>query len=33
MAKCEYCGSIIESDNFDWVLTEIKGLSQKTMGN
>lgn len=32
-AKCEYCGSIIESDSFDWVLTEIKGLSQRTMGN
>lgn len=32
-AKCEYCGSVIESDSFDWVLSGIKGLSQKTMGN
>ncbi len=32
-AKCEYCGSIIETDNFDWVLSGIKGLSQRTMGN
>lgn len=31
-AKCEYCGSVIESDKFDWVLAGIKGLSQKTMG-
>ncbi len=31
-AKCEYCGSIIESDSFDWVLSGIKGLSQKTAG-
>ncbi len=32
-AKCEYCGSVIESDSFDWVLSGIKGLSQRTMGN
>lgn len=31
-AKCEYCGSIIETDNFDWVLSGIKGLSQRTSG-
>ncbi len=31
-AKCEYCGSIIESDSFDWVLSGIKGLSQKNAG-
>lgn len=31
-AKCEYCGSVIESDSFDWVLSGIKGLSQRTMG-
>lgn len=29
-AKCEYCGSIIETDDFDWVLSDIKGLSQRT---
>lgn len=29
-AKCEYCGSIIETDDFDWVLSGIKGLSQRT---
>lgn len=29
-AKCEYCGSIIEADDFDWVLSDIKGLSQRT---
>lgn len=32
-AKCEYCGSVIESDSFDWVLSGIKGLSQRTAGN
>lgn len=32
-AKCEYCGSIIETDNYDWVLSGIKGLSQRTAGN
>lgn len=31
-AKCEYCGSIIETDDFDWVLSGIKGLSQRTVG-
>ena len=30
-AKCEYCGSIIETDDFDWALSGIKGLSQRTM--
>ena len=29
-AKCEYCGSIIETDDFDWVLSGIKALSQRT---
>lgn len=31
-AKCEFCGSIIETDDFDWVLSGIKGLSQRTVG-
>lgn len=31
-AKCEYCGSIIETDDFDWVLSGVKGLSQRTAG-
>lgn len=29
-AKCEYCGSIIESDTFNWAVREIKGISQRT---
>lgn len=31
-AKCEYCGSIITVDNYDWVVTGIKGISQRTVG-
>ena len=31
-AKCEYCGSIITVDSSDWVVTGIKGLSQRTAG-
>lgn len=31
-AKCEYCGSIIETDTFDWAVREIKGISQRTAG-
>ena len=29
-AKCEYCGCILTSDSFDWVVSEIKGISQRT---
>ena len=29
-AKCEYCGSIIETDTFNWAVREIKGISQRT---
>ena len=29
-AKCEYCGCILTTDSFDWVVTGIKGLSQRT---
>lgn len=31
-AKCEYCGSIVTVKDFDWALTSIKGLSQRTVG-
>jgi len=29
-AECEYCGSVITNDDFDWVLSSIKGISQQT---
>lgn len=29
-AKCEYCGSIVTVDSSDWVITEIKGIAQRT---
>lgn len=29
-AKCEYCGSIIKDDAFDWVVSSIKGIAQQT---
>ena len=29
-AKCPYCDSIIEKVDFDWVISGIKGLSQRT---
>lgn len=32
-AQCEFCGSIITVDSFDWVVNGIKGLSQRTAGN
>ena len=31
-AKCEYCGSIITVDSYDWVVNSIKGISQRTVG-
>ncbi|MCR5601752.1 MAG: 39S ribosomal protein L45 [Ruminococcus sp.] len=27
---CEYCDSVLTTDTFDWVITNIKGLSQQT---
>ncbi len=30
-AICPYCGSVIESSGYDWVLTQIKGISRKTV--
>ena len=27
---CEYCGSVLTTDRFDWVLTSIKGIAQRT---
>ena len=29
-AVCEYCDSVIHVDTFDWVVSEIKGISQRT---
>ena len=29
-AVCEYCGTVLTSDTFDWVVSNIKGLSQQT---
>ena len=29
-AQCEYCGSIVTRAEYDWVITEIKGLKQET---
>ena len=29
-AKCPYCGSVINADNYDWVISEIKGLAQRS---
>ncbi len=29
-AVCEYCGSVLTTDSFDWVISNIKGLSQQT---
>ena len=28
-AKCEYCGTIIEAKDYDWVISNIEGLYQK----
>ncbi len=28
-AQCEYCGSIITNSDYDWVLSNIKGISQR----
>ncbi len=29
-AVCEYCGSVLESNRYDWVLSEIRGISQRS---
>lgn len=29
-AVCEYCGSVLTTDTFDWVVSNIKGISQRT---
>ena len=29
-AKCEYCGQVITVDEYDWVISQIKGISQVT---
>ena len=31
-AKCQYCGAVIQSADFDWVIKSIKGISQQTCG-
>ena len=29
-AKCEYCGAIITAAEYDWVISAIKGIAQRT---
>ena len=29
-AKCEYCGSVMTTSDYDWVISSIKGLSQRS---
>ncbi len=31
-AKCEFCGSVVQTAEYDWVLSGMKGLSQRTNG-
>lgn len=31
-AKCEYCGQVITVDDYNWVISQIKGISQVTKG-
>lgn len=31
-AKCPYCGSIINAKDYDWSISAIKGISQRTVG-
>lgn len=31
-AKCEYCGTVVVNSMYDWVLSSIRGLSQRTVG-
>ena len=30
-AKCEYCGNIVSTNDYDWCLASVKGLSQRTV--
>lgn len=32
-AQCPYCGSVLESGNYDWVLSSIKALKKQTGNN
>ncbi|NLE13087.1 MAG: TIM44-like domain-containing protein [Clostridiales bacterium] len=32
-AKCEYCGTVITTDDYDWVINSMKAISQQTVGN
>lgn len=32
-AKCEYCGNVISTNDYDWCLASIRGLSQRTVAN
>lgn len=29
-ARCEYCGTVLKSDDFDWAICRIRGISQRT---
>ena len=31
-AKCPYCDTVISAKKYDWAISEIKGLSQRTVG-
>ena len=31
-ARCPYCGTVLQSGEHDWVLTAIRGISQRTAG-
>ena len=31
-ARCEYCGSVVTVDSVDWVISNIKGIAQRTEG-
>ncbi|MEG2004366.1 MAG: hypothetical protein RR057_07175, partial [Clostridia bacterium] len=30
-AKCEYCGAVVSTNDYDWVISAIKGISQRTV--
>jgi len=30
--KCAYCDSIVSSGEYDWIVSQMRGLSQRTMG-
>ena len=31
-AKCEYCGQVLSTDDYDWTISAIRGISQVTRG-